>query len=306
MLLWHFHKSKRVYFDVVVQTSDDPEFNIRATIYNNDRDNRTGHGAGKDKDYLENNNGRLIDAKGVRARYLRCHSNGNSVDDKNDYVEIDVFGRPVDTAASAPSANANGGKEPIKFELPETGFGSIMLDYKSANLEPEDFRDRPPFFAPKGTTVVSIGKSVSASVKTPIRGELKMLVDGDKSYNESSMIELPEGIQWVQIDLGAKHEVYAVLLWHYWHRKSVYFDVIVQVSNDPEFKTGVTTFYNNDMDNKCGFGAGKEKQYLENFKGRLVDAKGVTARYVRCYSNGNSTDKKNHYVEIEVFGRPVK
>ncbi len=197
-------------------------------------------------------------------------------------------------------------KVPIKIELPEPGFGSIMLDYESSNLEPEDFRDRPPFFAPKGTTVVSKGKSVCASVKAPLRGELKMLVDGDKSYNESSEIELPEGMQWVQTDLGAKHEVYAVLLWHSWRQKPVYFDVIVQISNDPEFKTDVITLYNNDAEDKCGFGPGKEKQYLENNKGRFVDAKGATARYLRCYSNGNSTDKKNHYVEIEVFGRSVK
>ena len=37
-----------------------------------------------------------------------------------------------------------------------------------------------------------------------------------------------------------------------------------------------------------------------------MDAKGVTARYVRSYSNGNSSDEKNHYIEIEVFGKPAK
>jgi hypothetical protein len=62
VLLWHFHKSKRIYFDVVVQTSDNPEFQTRATIYNNDRENRTGHGVGKDYEYLDSSSGRLIDA----------------------------------------------------------------------------------------------------------------------------------------------------------------------------------------------------------------------------------------------------
>ena len=40
--------------------------------------------------------------------------------------------------------------------------------------------------------------------------------------------------------------------------------------------------------------------------GKLVDAKGSRARYVRLYSRGNSANQLNHYVEAEVFGRPVK
>jgi hypothetical protein len=46
--------------------------------------------------------------------------------------------------------------------------------------------------------------------------------------------------------------------------------------------------------------------YVETSEGRLVDAKGAIARYVRLYSNGNNADEMNHYVEIEVFGRPAK
>ncbi len=203
-------------------------------------------------------------------------------------------------AAEAPA----GDKEALKIDLPEPFFGGTPMSYDSPNLEPEDFKDRPPFLVPKGTALVSKGKPVTASVKTPDLGELKMLTDGDKSYAKS--IELPEGLQWVQIDLQAPHEIYAVLIWHYHEGKRVYFDVIVQVSNDPEFKTGVTALYNNDTDNSCSLGVGKDKEYIDKAKGRLMDAKGVTARYVRSYSNGNSSDEKNHYIEIEVFGKPAK
>jgi hypothetical protein len=326
VLLWHFHKSKRVYFDVIVQASDSPEFKIWATLYNNDRENHIGHGAGKDKEYLDTNNGRLIDAKGVRARYLRCHSNGNSVDDKNDYIEIEVFGRPVKTAASAASAsakpassvspvsasspaqNANGteGKEPIKIELPEPFFGGTPLDGCCPNLEPLDFLNRPPFMAPKGTAVVSRDKPVTSSVKTPLQGDLKMIVDGDNSFDKNSIVELESGVQWVQVDLEAEYDVYAILLWHFRRGLCVYFDVIVQVSNDPEFKSGVSTLRNADRENRAGLGAGKDLDYVEYYSGRLIDAKGTRARYIRCYSNGNTSDDKNHYVEVEVFGRPVK
>jgi hypothetical protein len=46
--------------------------------------------------------------------------------------------------------------------------------------------------------------------------------------------------------------------------------------------------------------------YFENFKGRLIDAKGVKGRYVRLYSNGSTADDQNHYTEVEVYGTPAK
>jgi hypothetical protein len=45
--------------------------------------------------------------------------------------------------------------------------------------------------------------------------------------------------------------------------------------------------------------------YVETYEGKLIDAKGVRARYVRLYSNGNSSNELNHYIEVEVFGTPV-
>lgn len=202
-------------------------------------------------------------------------------------------------AADAPA----GDMEPIKIELPEPFFGGTPIDYWSANLEPEDFKDRAPFMAPKGTSLISKGKTVTSSAKNPTLGELKMLVDGDKNYAKNSLIELGDGVQWVQVDLEAAKEIYAILVWHFHEGKRVYFDVVVQVSDDPEFKTGVTTVYNNDADNSAGLGVGKDKEYIENNKGRLIDAKGAKGRYVRLYTNGNTADDKSHYVEVEVFGK---
>ena len=46
--------------------------------------------------------------------------------------------------------------------------------------------------------------------------------------------------------------------------------------------------------------------YIETSEGRLVDGKGAIARYVRLYSNGNNANELNHYVEVEVYGRPPK
>ena len=82
--------------------------------------------------------------------------------------------------------------------------------------------------------------------------------------------------------------------------------MVVQVSDDAEFKAGVQTVYSNDQDNSLKLGIGKSRPYIETFRGKLIDAKGVTARYVRVYSNGNTANDLNHYIEVEVFGKPVK
>lgn len=195
--------------------------------------------------------------------------------------------------------------EEVKIELPEPFFGGTPLDYWGPNLEPEDYKDRPPFMAPKGTTVVSRGKPVTSSFKNPIVGRLEQVTDGDKDYAKTSLVELGAGLQWVQIDLEKEHEIYAILVWHFHEGKRVYFDVVVQVSNDPDFKDGVTTVYNNDHDNSSGLGVGKDKEYIENHKGRLIPVDGVKARYVRLYSNGNTANDMNHYVEVEVLGRAL-
>jgi hypothetical protein len=63
---------------------------------------------------------------------------------------------------------------------------------------------------------------------------------------------------------------------------------------------------NNDHDNTSGFGTGTDMNYVETSEGRLMDGRGAIARYVRLYSNGNDTNDLNHYVEVEVFGRPPR
>lgn len=97
VVVWHYHKQSRVYFDVVVQVADDADFtkNVR-TIFNNDIDNSAGLGAGKDKHYIETNEGKLIDAKGLRGRYARLYSSGNTSNDLNHYIEAAIYGIPVE------------------------------------------------------------------------------------------------------------------------------------------------------------------------------------------------------------------
>ena len=43
---------------------------------------------------------------------------------------------------------------------------------------------------------------------------------------------------------------------------------------------------------------------MESRFGKLIDAEGSHGRYVRLYSKGNTANDMNHYIEVEVFGRP--
>ncbi len=193
------------------------------------------------------------------------------------------------------------GKEELKLKLPKPMFVGTPTNLRSPNLEKVTGKSRAAFYVPKGTVLLSLKKKVTSSDSSPVIGELEMLTDGEKDGGDGFFVELGPTPQWVQVDLGASHPLHAILLWHYHSQARVYRDVVVKVSDDPAFKTGVTVF-NNDHDNSAKLGVGTDKEYIEVAEGRLVDPKGAKGRYVRFYSNGNTTNDLSHYVEVEVYG----
>ena len=207
----------------------------------------------------------------------------------------------------APAAAAQEpGKEVLKIQLPKPMFVGTPRNIRTPNLETITGKPRGPFLVPVGTVLLSAGKPVTASDKEPVIGEIAFVTDGKKSGEDGYYVELGPMLQWVQIDLGKSDEIQAIVAWHYHSQARVYRDVVVQVSDDKDFVSGVTTIFNNDHDNSSGLGAGKDKEYIETFDGKLFDAKGVKARYVRLYSSGNTSNDMNHYVEVEVYGLPAK
>jgi len=196
--------------------------------------------------------------------------------------------------------------KPIVIKLPKPMFVGTPQNLSVANLEKPLGKPREPFLAPAGTANVAFQKPVTSSDMAPVIGELDMVTDGDKEAADGSYVELGPFVQHVTIDLKGRYTIYAVVLWHFHKQPCIYNDVIVQIADDPQFKTGVATIFNNDHDNSSKLGAGKDKNYVETAEGKLIDAKGVEGRYVRCYSNGNSNNDLNHYIEVEVYGLPVK
>lgn len=207
-------------------------------------------------------------------------------------------------AALASSSAVAEEQVPLITEYPKPMFVGTPVPLDVPNLE-KPSTNRPPFLVPAGTVNLAKGKTVTASDSEPLLGDLTLLTDGDKSAEEGAYTEFASGKQWVEVDLGAPCLLRAVYLWHFHLSPRVYHDVVVQVSDDPDFVSGVTTIFNNDHDNSSGFGIGGDLAYVETNHGKLIDAKGVKGRYVRCYSKGSTANGLNHYIEIEVFGQPA-
>jgi len=217
-------------------------------------------------------------------------------------VEIAGSLRPAVTQANTSSSKL----VPIEIELPKPMFTDTPQNITVPNLEKPLGKPRPPFLAPAETTNVAFGKPAFSSDDQPIIGEIEMITDGDKEAADGSYVELGRFAQHVTIDLEAIHEIYAIVIWHFHKQPQVYFDVVVQVADDPDFITNIRTLFNNDIDNSIGLGVGKDMHYTETSEGKLIDANGLKARYVRLYSNGNTGNDLNHYIEVEVYGKPTE
>jgi hypothetical protein len=198
---------------------------------------------------------------------------------------------------------------PLPLVLPEPALAGTPPNLPTnTTAEPLSSKKRPTFFAPKGVVNVALDKPVSASSSNLITGELRQITDGKKGAYEENVVTLRRGLQWVQVDLQGEFKLYAIVLWHDFSEAVVYRDVIVQVSDDAEFHTGVHTLFNNDQKNVAGLGLGTDREYFDNpltGAGNLIDARGVTARYIRCYSNGSTANALNTYIEVEAYGLPA-
>ncbi|MDP6546645.1 MAG: discoidin domain-containing protein [Phycisphaerae bacterium] len=194
----------------------------------------------------------------------------------------------------------------LQIALPAPMFKGTPRPIKGEpNMGPARKGKRPPFMAPKGTVNLAAGKTVKSSDPAPIIGELKFVTDGEKVGEEGYFVELAPGKQWITIDLGGQSEICAVVLWHYHQKARAYRDVVIQISRDEGFSE-METVFNNDHDNSAGQGKGKDKGYVEDYQGKFVDARGVRGRYVRLWSMENTSNESNHYIEVEVYGKPLK
>ena len=211
-------------------------------------------------------------------------------------------------ACFASSVDAQDAKaiQPLKLKLPAHTLKGTPEDLPAGpNIEPPSDKPPAPLQVPAGVVNVAAGKPVTSSVP-PFLGELRQITDGKKQPSDEDAVEFKKGLQWVQVDLGQSFAIHAVAMWHDHRYVQAMHDVILQVSDDPEFKSGVTTLFNNDTDNSSGLGVGTDREYFEMQFGRVVAGKGIKARYVRGYTKGSNQSVLNCWQEIEVYALPAK
>jgi hypothetical protein len=96
IVMWHDHRYIQVMHDVIVQVAEEPEFkNNVQLVFNNDVDNSSGLGVGTDKEYFETHEGKIVDAKGVKGRYVRACTKGGSLSALNCWQEIEIYALPA-------------------------------------------------------------------------------------------------------------------------------------------------------------------------------------------------------------------
>jgi hypothetical protein len=208
-------------------------------------------------------------------------------------------------ASAAPAGNL----VPLQIKLPAPAFKGTPKDLQvGPNVEPVSDKPRPLMMVPAGLENIAKGPKVkiTCSDKNVTADDLAKLTDGDKEASDQSVIFVHKGLQWVQMDFGSPQDIYAVVIWHAHNTAKVYHDVVVQVADDADFIENVRTIFNNDSENTAGLGVGHDREYFETYEGKLINAKGVKARYIRFYSKGSTESALNEYTELEVYGRPAK
>lgn len=143
---------------------------------------------------------------------------------------------------------------------------------------------------------------------------LSVVTDGDRSTSEYALIATDSVAKYIQLNLGEPHLITKVNILNDYNPDAPRAgkDLIVQLSNDPAFGTGVTTIYNNDADNSAGLGAGSDAEYVEPSTGAgltVTPGSPVSAHYVRYWANGHTRTGTSIYnamntpVEVEVYAQ---
>lgn len=93
--LWHFCQAPRLYAAVQIWISSTADFQDARAVFNNDHQDLLGQGMGGDELYLETHLGLVQMVPQVTGRYVRAYSRGNTSNQLNHYIELEVYGQPL-------------------------------------------------------------------------------------------------------------------------------------------------------------------------------------------------------------------
>ncbi len=197
----------------------------------------------------------------------------------------------------------------LSIRLPKAMFVGTPVPINEPNIAPGRAKgqERPVIEIPEGSVNLALKKPVMSSESLPVFGALEMITDGEKCGEDAHVVDVSIGKRWVQIDLGLRANIHGVSMWHYHAKARAYRDVIVEVADDEDFIENMQIVFNSDHDNSYGKGIGEEMGYVETNEGKFIYCPEKTqGRYVRLHSQGNTDSDHNHYIEVEVYGIPIK
>ncbi|MCP4379752.1 MAG: discoidin domain-containing protein, partial [bacterium] len=242
--IWHYcdNLQGRAYRDVIVQVSNDPNFSKYTTVFNTDHDKSAGLEVGSDMGYVETMRGKVIECKGVPGRYVRLYSKGNTSDDQNHYIEVEVHGKKATantTTIPTPTVPfvqkleikpARAKKVPFVIKYPIFLHEGTPAPVNEPNVRKLSRKKPATPMMPAGTVNLALGKPVTSNELQPNIGTLEMVTDGEKSGEDGNSVDIGFGLKWVQVDLQAVCDISAIGLWHHHKGLKAYRDVIVHVS----------------------------------------------------------------------------
>jgi hypothetical protein len=219
---------------------------------------------------------------------------------------IALLGLSLGLAWAAP-LRADDALVPLKLKLPAPVFVGTPKELPpGTDVEPLTDKPKPPLMVPPGLRNVAPEAKLSSSDTNASPAVLARITDGNKDAVEENIVPLRKGVQYIQFDLNSPQEIFAIAIWHAHDTPKIFRAVIVRVADDPGFTENVRTLFNNDKANVSKLGAGTDREYFETNEGKVVDAKGVKARYVRLYTKGSTDSALNEYTEVEIYARPPK
>jgi hypothetical protein len=214
------------------------------------------------------------------------HTGVNTVSANPQFV--DYANKNFKLQSNSPAINAGSSTYAPPYDLEGTARPSGSVDIGAYE-----------YTGSSGSTNLAAGKTFTGSTLTSAAA----ITDGitnDSSY-PNGYGTVTSGAQSIQVDLGASYDLGKVKVWHYYPDGRTYHDVIVQLSNDSTFATGVTTVFNNDTNNSAGQGTGTDAEYAETSAGKDIVFSPVNARYVRLWTNGSTANTYGHYMEVQIF-----
>ncbi len=104
IVVWHYYRNADIFDDVIVSISDNVDFSGDINVlFNNDHDNSSGMGIGKDSAYISTIWGNLVDAcgpdsHGTKARFIRVYSGRNTDGSLPRYLEVAAYGFDIENS----------------------------------------------------------------------------------------------------------------------------------------------------------------------------------------------------------------